>query len=469
MSARPRRDRRNRLAGPLAVIVLVGVVTAGCTSSSDPGASPSATPTSAPTSASSSASSPSGPVTLRFATYGDPGVVAAYREIAKTYTTEHPDVIVRVDAAADAVTSADDVDRGFDAGTPPDLFLARQTDLASLMAQGRLQPVDELLEKPGVQFGDSFQRIGLEAFAGDSALQCMPNEVSPYVVYYNKRLVVPRTFGQPGQTPPSPERGWRWDQFVAAAKSASTAGVKGLYLPPRLSTLIPLVRSAGQDLMDDDRLPTTLTFADEMNRSALEAILSVARDPLITPTARQLTRQDAVTRFENGRIAMMVGTRSLVPRLREKVDLHFDVFPLPSLGRARTVADMTGYCVAKGTEHLPQAIDFLAYASGDAAAKVLASSGSVVPANLAALHSPEFLDPSRFPRDSAVFDSVIRRADPMPSAQGWPDVVSQTQPLIDRMFYSPVIDLDSLLPRVDEVSTGLLVPPSPSPSASPSS
>lgn len=318
-----------------------------------------------------------------------------------------------------------------------------------------------------MQFGDNYQRIGLEAFAGDSALQCMPNEVSPYVVYYNKRLVVPRTFGLPGETPPSPERGWRWDQFVAAAKSASKDGVKGLYLPPRLSTLIPLVRSAGSDVMDDDRLPTTLTFADESTRPVLEEILSVARDPNITPNARQLARQDAVTRFEKGRLAMMVGTRALVPRLREKVDLHFDVFPLPNLGRARTLADMTGYCVAKDTEHLPETIDFLDYASGDDASKTLASSGAVVPANLAALHSPQFLDPSRFPRDSVVFDAVIRRADPMPGAQGWPDVVSQTQPFMDRMFYSPVLDLDSLLPRVDEVSSGLLVPPTPS--ASPSS
>jgi multiple sugar transport system substrate-binding protein len=440
------------------------MVATACTGTSAPDPSSGASPSSSP----SSASSPAGPVTLHFATYGDPGVVAAYREIAKSYTAEHPDVTVKVDAAADAVTSADHVDRAFDAGTPPDLFLARQTDLSSLMADDRVQPVDELLEKRGVQFGDNFQRIGLEAFAGDSALQCMPNEVSPYVVYYNKRLVVPRTFGLPGETPPSPDRGWQWDQFVAAAKSASKDGVKGLYLPPKLSTVIPLVRSAGEDVMDDDRLPTTLTFADEATRPVLEEILSVARDPVLTPTARQLARQDAVTRFENGKVAMMVGTRSLVPRLREKADLHFDVFPLPSLGRARTIADMTGYCVAKGTEHLPEAIDFLAYASGDEASKTLAASGSVVPANLAALHSAEFLDPSRFPRNSLVFDSVIRRADPMPAAPGWSDVVSQTQPMLDRMFYSPVVDLDSLLPRIDEVSAGLLVPP-PTPSASPTS
>ena len=56
-----------------------------------------------------------------------------------------------------------------------------------------MQPVDELLEQRGVQFGDNYQRIGLEAFAADSALQCMPNDVSPYVVFYNKRLLAPQT------------------------------------------------------------------------------------------------------------------------------------------------------------------------------------------------------------------------------------------------------------------------------------
>ncbi len=90
-----------------------------------------------------------------------------------------------------------------------------------------------------------------------------------------------------------------------------------------------------------------------------------------------------------------------------------------------------------------------------------------MPANIEALHSPQFTEPGLFPRNSGVFDQVIRRADPMPSTPGWPDVVSQTQPYLDRLFYAPVLDLDTLLPRIDEVSAGLLVEPTPS--ASPSS
>ena len=38
-----------------------------------------------------------------------------------------------------------------------------------------------------------------------------------------------------------------------------------------------------------------------------------------------------------------------------------------------------------------------------------------MPANIDALHSAAFTEPGQFPRNSGVFDQVIRRADPMPN------------------------------------------------------
>ena len=111
------------------------------------------------------------------------------------------------------------MDRGFDAGTPPDLFLTRQTTLPSLVADGRVQPVDQLLEQRGMQFGDNYQRLGLEAFAADSALQCMPNDVSPYVVFYNKRLLrAADARASPGRPRRARSAAGRWDQFVDGAR-----------------------------------------------------------------------------------------------------------------------------------------------------------------------------------------------------------------------------------------------------------
>ncbi len=464
MSAARQPVRRRALTVPGLLAVLVCLVATACTSGGSPD------PSSTPTAPSSTASATAGPVTLRFAVYGTPPVVAAYRQIAAAYTRAHPLVTVVVQATPDPVTSEDHLERAFAAGTQPDLFLTRQTSLAGLVVDGRVQPVDALLEQRGVQFGDNFQRIGLEAFAADSALQCMPNDVSPYVVFYNRRLVAPQTVRTPGgtATPPSLETGWTWDQFVAAATKASHGGVKGLFLSPTMTTVMPLVRSAGADVVDDPRKPTTLTFADDKTRAALEEILTVARDPALAPTPAQLVHEDAISRFEDGQVAMLLGTRALVPELRAHPSLHFDAYPLPYLDAFKTVADITGYCIAKDSAHVSEAADFLKFASGDRASQLLAATGSVVPANLAALHSVAFTQPGRFPRNSSVFDDDIRRADPMPVVEGWQDVVTQTQPMLDRMFYAPVIDLDTLLPRIDAVSVPLLAP-KPTPSATPTS
>ncbi len=51
------------------------------------------------------------------------------------------------------------------------------------------QPVDELLDERGVDFGDDYSRDALQAFSADDRLQCMPYGVSPMVIYYNKDLV----------------------------------------------------------------------------------------------------------------------------------------------------------------------------------------------------------------------------------------------------------------------------------------
>ncbi|HYO40405.1 MAG TPA: extracellular solute-binding protein [Nocardioidaceae bacterium] len=406
-------------------------------------------------------------MTLRFAVYGDPHEVAAYRAVARVYMRERPNVSVRVEATGDQNTAEVKLDRQFAAGTAPDLFLTNAAATTSLASSGRVQPVDELLEERDIQFADNYERLGLEAFAADDALQCMPSDVSPHVMFYNRRLFAAVVLGEPGEEPPTPQTGWTWEEFVSAAQQMSGPGVRGVHLAPDLTTLTPLLRSAGTDIVDDPRQPTTLQLSDGPTRTALEQILAVARNPRLTPTPAQLAAKDALTRFREGSVAMVVGTRALVPELRTHPGLAFDVFPLPALGRTQTIADVRGICISSASARIADAADFLAFASGQRGAALTARSGGIVPANLEAVHSEAFEQRGRWPLNVEVFTTVMRRADVMPSPPAWRRVVSATQPLVDRMFYAPVLNLDTLLPRIDRISAALLVEPTPSPSESP--
>jgi multiple sugar transport system substrate-binding protein len=446
-----------------------------CSAGSDPAADPSSTPSSSaassssapPQSPSSSPTDADAPVTLRFSVYGSRAEIASYERLARAYEQRKPQVTIKLQARDDAAEAEQRLATQFADGTAPDVFLSDSDQLSGLVRDKRVQPVDQLLEDRGLEFGDRYERLGLEAFAAESALQCMPSDVSPYVVFYNKRLLDLSTTVEPGETVPAPQvNGWSWEQFTLAAQAVSRGGVQGVYLPPTLTTLTPLLRSAGADVVDDAQDPTTLTLGDDASQAALEQILTLARDHRVNPTPPQLLRSDALSRFEDGRLAMLIGTRDLVPRLRAAKDLPFDAYPLPSLGRFRTVADVGGYCISKSSPNIGAAADFVRFASDDRGASITARSGGVVPANLDVRGSAAFVQPGRFPNNANVFTSVIRRAETMPNAPAWPTVASRSQPLIGELFYGATPDVADVAARIDEMSKELLDPATPTPSPS---
>jgi multiple sugar transport system substrate-binding protein len=318
---------------------------AGCTgpAAEAPGSSPGTSSASA-----SPSDPPAEPVTLTFAVYGSRGSVAAYDELARAFTKNNPRITVEVERAPDVTDAMASYEQAYAEGNPPDVFLVDHDHLPALVEQDMVQPVDGLLEERDLDFGDGYQRDGLESFAASDALQCMPHDVSPTVVYYNKDLVDLTRLVEEGETPPNAEDGWTWEEFSLAARQASRVKGKGVYIEPTLRALAPFVWSAGADIVDDVQDPTTLTLSEGDTREALEEVLALVRDPLVTPTRAELAEEDALSRFRQGRLGMILGTRALTPTLRAQEDLDFDVMPLPSLGRFRTVSDMTGYCISSG-------------------------------------------------------------------------------------------------------------------------
>jgi len=391
-------------------------------------------------------------VTIRVGVYGPEPMVKAYDALAAAFHDEHPQVTVEVEPHQDV----DGVLSSVEGPDTPDVFLMDHDHVAGLVQENRLRPVDTLLEARNVDFGDGYQRGGLTAFAADAALQCMPLDVSPVVVYYNPDLVDLRRLAGPDEEPPGPLDGWTWDMFAAAARKAARGPADGVYIEPSLESIAPFVWSAGGEIVDDSRAPTTLTLADGDTRTALEQLLSLVRDPRVTPTAHELAQRDAVTRFAEGKLGMILGTRALTPTFREAKDLRFDVMPLPSLGRVRTVADVTGYCISAGSEQVDAAADFIAFAVGRKGAAITTRPGYIVPSNLEVANSAVFAQTSRQPASSFLFNEGVRRAQTMPFSAGWPRLDDDVRKPLHRMFYSPVIDLAALLERIDTMSTRVL-------------
>ncbi len=146
---RRRRSRRATL-GALSLAATLLAATAACTSGGSPSSDVTRSPSGSPdASASPSASASDAPVTLRLAVYGGPSELASYRRLARAYQRTDPQVTVEVETAADADTSWKRLDRQFGLDRAPDVFLADSNLVPRLVADDRVQPVDELLEDAG--------------------------------------------------------------------------------------------------------------------------------------------------------------------------------------------------------------------------------------------------------------------------------------------------------------------------------
>jgi multiple sugar transport system substrate-binding protein len=455
---------RSRRAVASAFALGALVVTAACSSDDTPRAAPPTT------------TSPAAPTLLTFAVYGPPQVVSAYTKIAADFSAEHPDTVVNIrpyDTHEQAMEALGD-ERA--AGNTPDAFLASLDDVPGLVEDKDVRSLDELLGERHVDFGDGYQRDSLEAFSADNALQCMPVDVSPLVVYYNTALVNLTTLTEPGEREVTPETGWTLEQFAEAARQATRVHVRGVYVAPDLEQVAPFIWSGGGHVVDDLDQPTTLTLSDDASAAALEQLLEVVRNPQITYSSAQLERRSALQRFKTGSLAMMLGYRDLTPELRAQENLSFDVMPLPRVGVRATSGHSSGLCLSSDSEHPDKTADFLAYAVSDDAMAVLASTGYVVPTNLDVVNSDAFLQPTENPVSSGVFPAAVRNIHSLPRVPTWAAVATSTAQLLDGLFYDVVIDpLVDRLKAIDAASAPLFTPvptqpasPSGSPSGTPS-
>ena len=406
---------------------------------------------------------------LQFAVWGNKDEVATYQSVVDDYNASSKDTHVSVVSWPDADAMLTAIRDG---SAHPDLYLLPRSDLAAVMAEKRNHPLLDLLTEREIPIGDDFARDAVAAFSVDNDLQCMPYTVSPMVMYYNTDLVdfaAMKADGLP--TPKDDNSGWNFAEFRAAAEFASRPRRKtrGVYIEPSLRGLAPFVYSGGGQMFDDDTDPTSLALGDDSSTKALRQTLELLRDPRLTLSTRQLAQRAPLDWFKRGKVAMIAGDRSLTPELRDTPGLHFDVMPMPSLGSAKTVAEINGICLAHSRPARAEAsANFLTYLVSDEVVARVAETGYIQPAKLTIALSKDFLQPRLAPAHAMVFNNAMRSIELQPLMTQGSELRALVTPDIKALFTTPTFgDLQAALVAIDDKSRTLL-DPSYTPSESPS-
>ncbi|MGH2828150.1 MAG: ABC transporter substrate-binding protein [Actinomycetota bacterium] len=378
---------------------------------------------------------------------GEAEEITVYESLVNAFEKQHPGIDVQLVPVADKDDHLAKLTTSFSTGNPPDVYLINFREYSQYVARGAVDAVGPYLHEAGVDLDDYYDPP-LEAFTYDGELQCMPQNISSLVVYYNTKLL--RSAGL--ERPPA---NWDWDEFRRYALEMTRGDVRGLGIEPNVIRLAPFVWSNGGELNDDPAKPTGFTLEEPASREALEFIVSLVRDDGVVPTEDEIAAQDLETRFLAGKLGMLLSSRREVPAFREVAGLKFDVAPLPTSEQRAGILHSDAYCMAAGAPAPDEAFEFVRFATGKQGQTITALGGRTVPSMIEVAESGAFLDPTRAPRHSQVFlDGVdfIRRTPVIPT---WPEIEDEAEEILTRMFYEEAYSIEDGLRELDEATESL--------------
>ena len=383
---------------------------------------------------------------IRFLVFGDPEEIQAYRTLISAYEREEDSGPVQLIEASDREDLLARLSTSFAGGSPPDVFLLNYRFYGQFAARDALEPLESRIADSGAFEPEDFFPQALEAFRWEGALMCLPQNVSSLVVYYNRDLF--RRFGVA-----EPKAGWSWTEFVIKAVNltrdaqgkpvaagdpelgAVRPAIFGLGVEPTVIRLAPLVWSNGGDLFDDPDAPTRFALERPSAQVALQEFLKLRKDYGVVPSDQDVEAEDDESRFQNGRLAMLLSSRRSTPTFRTIKDFDWDVAPLPVFKRPAGILHSDAYCMAKASEAKNEAWRFIEFANSPEGQRIVAETGRTVPSLKAVAQSEAFLDPAAKPRSSRVFLDGIPTIRRVPTISTWPEIEDAAEGILENGLY----------------------------------
>jgi multiple sugar transport system substrate-binding protein len=411
--------------------------------------------------------SPSGSV--RLLVFGDPPEIEAYRTLIRAFEEEEPDIDVQLVEASDRDDLIARLSTSFAGGSPPDLFLMNYRFYGQFAARDVLEPLEDYVDDSSKFELDDFYPEAVDAFRWDGRVTCMPQNISSLVVYYNRDLF--KRFDVP-----EPTDDMSWTQFVFRAQqltrdekgavvrgadpdlppqpNAAPAAIYGLGVEPAIIRFAPFIWSNRAELVDDEENPTRFTLDSPGAKSALEQFFQLRTVQGVVPSDVEVEAEDDETRFLNGRMAMLLESRRLVPAMREAAKFDWDVAALPRLQDPASILHSDAYCMTKASKEKDAAWRFVEYALGPEGAPVISRTGRTVPSHREVAQSDAFLDPGQKPANAQVFLDAVSTIRNVPTVSTWPEIEDAAEPIIENGMYrgKPV---DEVVAEVDAATRPL--------------
>ena len=358
-------------------------------------------------------------VVLQYASWGSKSEVDILEPILTDFENLHPDI--KIEFMHIPQNYFQKIHLLFASNTAPDVIFMNNLNLPVYANAGVLEDLS------GYGFErEQFFPQAINSIMWKGVLYGIPRDVSNLVVFYNKDI-----FDRAGVSYPDKE--WNFDEFLKTAqKLTKRPDIFGVSFEEDLMFYLPFLMSEGGGVLSDDLSKNIIN--DEKSQKGLRFYADLRKKYHAAPLKSESASATTAQMFLQGRLAMQISGRWLVPKYREEANFDWDIAPFPK-GAAGSVVplDSSGWAVAKSSKHKSEAVLLIKYLSSKENIEKMTESGLIVPARIDAANSKYFLDDKK-PLHAKVFLDVIKTSKPTPVSVNYNEVTDKMKTYTEKLF-----------------------------------
>ena len=347
-------------------------------------------------------------VVLKFTTWGSASEMKILNPIIKDFEKQNPDIKIEVMHIPQDYMKK--LHLLFASNLAPDVLLINNLSLPVYIKF--LEPLDNVINKK-----DYFNQA-LNSMSVDNKLYAVPRDSSTLVVYYNKNI-----FYKCGVD--FPEKNWTLEDMIAKSVSLTSKSHWGLSYEPKIYYALPFMHYLGGGILDNKE-----SYIGE-NASSLKGLnlyKGLVYKYHVAPTPAQTGSKTQAQMFLEGKIAMHISGRWLVPKYRECANFDWDVVNFP---KSKASVDSSGWAVSKSSKHKDKAIKFVLFLSNSKNIDKMTKGGLIVPSRIDVANSKTFTEGK--PESSELFLYALKTSDITRVSKDYTKLVDK---LTDKVFIS---------------------------------
>ena len=335
---------------------------------------------------------------IKFSSWGSQSEIQILNSVIKEFEKENPEIKIKFLHFPQNYFQK--IHILFASDLAPDVIFLNNQNIQLYVQAGLL----ENLETNFPNADKIFYRTALDCFRKDNKLYAIPRDISNLVIYYNKDI-----FEKLGIK--IPEKINNLHELKILAEKLTTEENFGINFEEDSLFWSYYLAANGGGIISDDK--KSIIINSKPSIDALNLYSDFVNKYHIAPSKSQIGSMTTAQMFINGKIAMYLGGRWMVPKFRETIKFDWDVIEFPSNNENKLYIDASGWAVSKKSKNKALAIKFIQYLSSKENINKFTEIGLIIPARKDSAESEYFLD-NKQPKNAKAFLEMLKYSKPTP-------------------------------------------------------